>query len=401
MSGSHDKLPLIFWIQIALVVIVGVLYLFMPSPPKHSEHGSAEESMVSDSTKAALKPIGEVAVGSAAGESGGGGRSADEIVKKTCMSCHAVGIANAPKMDASGKDAWTPRLAGGLDALVASAKKGKGAMPPSGADPSLSDDELKAAIVYMLEKAGIEIKETPDEANQGDGNHAVSAGESEKVTEEAPKAAAVMEVPITPSEPSVPEMPIKPTTPSIPTTPGAPAIDANATSDSVLPPQEPREASAATNPAMVATEVKEPEAHAPSLAVAPIAATAVAATEAAAEISAPPAPSAPAEVSNEAPKAPEVVAPTAPEGGSADLVVGEKIYKSLCFSCHDTGVANAPKPGNKEAWAARIAKGMDALNNTAVKGDSSMPAMPAKGGNPTLSDDDVRDAVAYMVELSK
>lgn len=77
---------------------------------------------------------------------------------------------------------------------------------------------------------------------------------------------------------------------------------------------------------------------------------------------------------------------------------GEKVYKGLCMSCHDAGVAGAPKLGDKEAWKARIATGNDALYETAIKGKG---AMPPKGGNAKLTDDEVKAAVDYMVEKSK
>ncbi len=73
---------------------------------------------------------------------------------------------------------------------------------------------------------------------------------------------------------------------------------------------------------------------------------------------------------------------------------GEKVYKGLCFSCHDTGLLGSPKFGDKTAWAPRIATGMDALYNSALKGKNSMPA---KGGNPALSDEEVKAAVDFMV----
>lgn len=77
---------------------------------------------------------------------------------------------------------------------------------------------------------------------------------------------------------------------------------------------------------------------------------------------------------------------------------GEKIYKGLCFSCHDMGVAGAPKLGDKAAWAPRIATGMDALHASSLNGKN---AMPAKGGNPALSDAEVAAAVDWMVAQSK
>ncbi|CAA6823762.1 MAG: Cytochrome C550 (Soluble cytochrome C) [uncultured Thiotrichaceae bacterium] len=88
-------------------------------------------------------------------EDAGKERTGEAIVKKTCATCHALGVANAPKIDGSGKADWEKRHANGLDAMLESAKKGKGGMPPMGADPTLSDVELKSAIVHMLELAGV------------------------------------------------------------------------------------------------------------------------------------------------------------------------------------------------------------------------------------------------------
>ncbi len=77
---------------------------------------------------------------------------------------------------------------------------------------------------------------------------------------------------------------------------------------------------------------------------------------------------------------------------------GEKTYKSMCFSCHDMGVAGAPKTGDAEAWAPRIAAGKEALYANAINGKG---AMPAKGGNPSFSDEEVKAAVDYMLSQSE
>ncbi|MFC4298712.1 c-type cytochrome [Castellaniella hirudinis] len=80
-------------------------------------------------------------------------------------------------------------------------------------------------------------------------------------------------------------------------------------------------------------------------------------------------------------------------GDAASLQAGEKLYKSACVACHSTGAANAPKLGNKQAWAPLIAKGMDEMMTVAVQGKG---AMPARGG--TKADDAaLRAAVEYMV----
>ncbi|MGB4813131.1 MAG: c-type cytochrome [Methylophilaceae bacterium] len=72
---------------------------------------------------------------------------------------------------------------------------------------------------------------------------------------------------------------------------------------------------------------------------------------------------------------------------------GEEVFKATCAMCHNTGMMNAPKFGDKEAWKPRIAQGYDTLVNHAVNGIRSMPA---KGGNSSLSDDEVAGAVKYM-----
>jgi len=70
------------------------------------------------------------------------------VYDKTCVACHAAGVANAPKL--GDKAAWAPRVATGKDALLASVIKGKGAMPPKAGAADLKDDDIKAAIDYML-----------------------------------------------------------------------------------------------------------------------------------------------------------------------------------------------------------------------------------------------------------
>ena len=67
--------------------------------------------------------------------------------QQSCAICHAVGVANAPK--AFDKAAWEPRLALGMDTLVASVTKGKGAMPPKGLCNDCTADQYKALIQHM------------------------------------------------------------------------------------------------------------------------------------------------------------------------------------------------------------------------------------------------------------
>ena len=80
------------------------------------------------------------------------------------------------------------------------------------------------------------------------------------------------------------------------------------------------------------------------------------------------------------------------------LKTGEEVYKSTCMACHGAGVANAPKFGDKKAWAMHLMHGTEHVYENALKGKG---AMPPKGGNLTLSDGEVKAAVDYMLGAVK
>ena len=77
---------------------------------------------------------------------------------------------------------------------------------------------------------------------------------------------------------------------------------------------------------------------------------------------------------------------------------GAAIYNSVCLACHASGVAGAPKTGDKAAWAPRIATGIAAMLKTATEGKG---AMPPKGGAADLSDAELKAAVEYLVDQAK
>ncbi len=77
---------------------------------------------------------------------------------------------------------------------------------------------------------------------------------------------------------------------------------------------------------------------------------------------------------------------------------GKTTYEAACAMCHVPGLANAPKLGDKAAWAPRLAGGTEALVKSAIAGKG---AMPPKGGMPNLEDAKVRAAVEYMVGAVK
>ncbi len=76
---------------------------------------------------------------------------------------------------------------------------------------------------------------------------------------------------------------------------------------------------------------------------------------------------------------------------------GEQVYQSTCSACHGTGVAGAPKLGDKDSWAKFIQQGYEDLVKNAIHG---IGAMPPKGGNASLDDFEVARAVVYMTNQS-
>lgn len=77
---------------------------------------------------------------------------------------------------------------------------------------------------------------------------------------------------------------------------------------------------------------------------------------------------------------------------------GEAVFQASCFACHGTGAAGAPKFGDAGAWGPRAAKGMETLVTHAMQGFN---AMPPKGGCAACSDEEISNAVQYMVDGSK
>ena len=260
-------------------------------------------------------------------------RTGEQVYQALCTNCHAAGTLGAPKID--DKTAWEPRVAQGLKGLVTSAINGKNQMPAKGGDPTLTEQEITDAILYMTNKAGIAL------AN-------ADAAPAEQAAPAATQAA-------TPAPAAAPAAQAAAPAPAAPA--AAPATQT---------------AAATTAPAAPAA----PEAPAPA-APAPTAAPATQASAPAAQATAP--------------------APVQ-QAGASSTVEGEKVYKSLCFSCHDVGVSGSPKLTDKAAWAPRIATGMEAMYTSALKGKN---LMPARGGNPALTDAQIKAAVDYMVGQAK
>lgn len=267
----------------SFIMVLGGLVLFtacimflatVVAPPENYE-----DKLVNDSIQKRIAPVGQIrtaAVEATAGETTAAApKSAQELYEGICASCHATGVAEAPKTDDAAE--WAKRGEVGVDALVATVVSGKGAMPPNGGS-AYSESEIKTVVEWLLGQGG----------------------------EEAPVAAE--------------EAPAEET---------APAEEAA----EETPAEEPAEETAAANEA------------------APVAAT------------------------DEIPAAVKTTVDT------------------ICAACHIAGVADAPKFGDTEAWAKRIEAGVETMVATVLSGKG---AMPPKGGT-QLSDDEVRQAVEYML----
>uniref|UniRef100_UPI00260C967A c-type cytochrome n=1 Tax=uncultured Thiothrix sp. TaxID=223185 RepID=UPI00260C967A len=120
---------------------------------RNSTVGANDTSMFEAAAAANLQPIGTVvtvdkSIAPVA-------RTGEQVFNAVCTSCHTAGVLNAPKID--DKAAWEPRVAKGLQGLLGSATNGFNQMPAKGGDPSLTEQELTDAILYMTGKAGFDL----------------------------------------------------------------------------------------------------------------------------------------------------------------------------------------------------------------------------------------------------
>ncbi len=169
MSKADD----IFYRQFGLVLLALVVFTVIVFFTARAIGGKTFAKMQS-SPQAVLQriqPVGKVRVGEpeatvaaapaattapapAATATASAGADGEGVYSKACVACHSTGVAGAPKV--GDKAAWEPRMAQGMEALLNAAIKGKGAMPPKGGNMSLSDEEVKGAVRYMLEKTGVQ-----------------------------------------------------------------------------------------------------------------------------------------------------------------------------------------------------------------------------------------------------
>lgn len=352
----------------ALVILAVVIFFvarLMSVIDKNSIKGGenyAEEKQALVAER--LQKVGSVKTASAAPADAApkAARSGEQVVKAVCASCHAAGVLGAPKLK-EGAD-WAPRLAQGLPALVSNAVNGINSMPPKGGDATLSEDEVRAAVVYILKEAGHDVADA-----------APAAAEEAP----APKAEAKPEAAVASAKEAAVEVAEEAVDVA------NDAVETAASTVSEMTESVTEKATAVAGTAVAATTAPVVSARDKLKAAKAAAAKAAAAETAAAETAEPVAAEAPA----------EPVAAAAP--AAANFEKGKALYKQACAACHDSGLAKAPIVGKADQWTARLATGKDALYQSAIAGKG---AMPPKGGRIDASDELIRETVDYMVSMS-
>jgi cytochrome c5 len=344
---------LAFAIPITLAVLISQL---VTSGPKgvHEDDSKVLER---------IQPVANVVLAEPSGPKGM--LTGEQVYGQVCKTCHEAGIAGAPKF--GDKAAWGARIAQGESTVEQHAIAGfqgkSGVMPAKGGNPELTDNEVRRAVVFMANQAGAAWKEPAAPI--------AVVGSSERtgeqvVAETCGKCHSTGEH-------------------------GAPKIgDRDAwikrAKDGYARVLQSALKGHAGMPARGGlAELSDAEIkRAIDYMLKSGSATPVPGSDAAA------APT----------TAPVAAAPAAPAAAAA--ADGKKVFDATCAVCHATGVAGAPKFGDKAAWAPRIAQGVSVLYTHALGGfQGKAGVMPPKGGNTSLSDADVKAAVDYMAAAAK
>ncbi len=368
MSEEHSS-PIKNWKQLVVVVVLAfvvpiTVISMLASLVTRTHEGVAESD---SAVLARIQPVGNVTLAQATGPRGQ--LTGEQVYQQVCKTCHDAGLAGAHKL--GDKGAWAKVIAQGERVTFEHAINGIRAMPAKGGNPDLDDVEVQRAAVYMVNAAGANWKAPAAPAPSAPVVVAQTATAGSERTGEQVVVAACGKCHVTGQF-------------------GAPKIgDRKAWIQREKQGLNVIYASAlkghAGMPArggmaeLSDVEVKRAVEYMMNSGAATPVAGAVAAA----------APATAAAVPAAAPVA----------AAKAD---GKKVYDTACVACHGAGIAGAPKFADKGAWAPRIAQGANVLNDHAIKGfQGKAGMMPAKGGNASLSDEDVKAAVDYMTAAAK
>lgn len=149
---SPIKTPkqLIVTIVLSFVLPIIVILLLVKLVTAGDQVGAGSDALGPEATQKRIAPVAKLDLVDASGPKVF--KTGEQVYKAVCAGCHAAGAAGAPKFaDAA---AWAGPNATGLQSMVASVIKGKGAMPAKGGNPALDDFEITRAVVYMANSAG-------------------------------------------------------------------------------------------------------------------------------------------------------------------------------------------------------------------------------------------------------
>ena len=156
---SHDKefFGTFIAVMAGLAILAVILVFIAINLTSDVSEYKPEEVVIEN-----IKPVGEVYIagvsepeaatsGAATDSPAAAPKSGEQVYNSSCMACHVAGVAGAPKL--GDKAAWAPRIAKGMDSLLASVTNGLNAMPPKGTCMTCSSDEWQAAVEYMVGKS--------------------------------------------------------------------------------------------------------------------------------------------------------------------------------------------------------------------------------------------------------
>lgn len=149
---SPIKTPkqLIVTIVLSFVLPIIVILLLVKLVTAGDQVGAGSNTLSPEATQKRIAPVAKLDLVDASGPKVF--KTGEQVYKAVCAGCHAAGAAGAPKFaDAA---AWSAPIATGLQSMIASVVKGKGAMPAKGGNPALDDFEIARAVVYMANSAG-------------------------------------------------------------------------------------------------------------------------------------------------------------------------------------------------------------------------------------------------------
>ena len=164
MSDQHEehspiKTPkqLITVVLLAFIVPIVIIVLLVNFVVSHAKPGSGSEAMSSGATSERIAPVATLDLVDANAPKAL--KSGEEVYKAVCTTCHASGVAGAPKFGNAGD--WAPRIAQGVNTLWDHALKGFKGMPAKGGNTDLADIEVQRAVVYMANAGGAKFTDPP------------------------------------------------------------------------------------------------------------------------------------------------------------------------------------------------------------------------------------------------